>query len=31
MLLQDYVEIFWQRKWLFVMPLLVGVVASYIV
>jgi succinoglycan biosynthesis transport protein ExoP len=31
MLLQDYVEIFWQRKWLFVILLLVGVVASYIV
>ena len=31
MLLQDYVEIFWQRKWLFVIPLLVGVMARYIV
>jgi len=31
LLLQDYVEIFWQRKWLFVILLLVGVVASYIV
>jgi polysaccharide biosynthesis transport protein len=30
MLLQDYVEISWQRKWWFIMPLVIGVVAGYI-
>src|SRR5215831_13975144 len=28
--LQDYVEIFWRRKWLLVIPLAVGVVAGYV-
>jgi polysaccharide biosynthesis transport protein len=28
--LQDYVEIFWRRKWLFVIPLVIGVVAAYV-
>src|SRR5215467_8485169 len=28
--LQDYVEIFWRRKWLLVIPLVLGVVAGYV-
>jgi succinoglycan biosynthesis transport protein ExoP len=28
--LQDYVEIFWRRKWCLVMPLVLGVVAGYV-
>gem|GEM_PF-289811 len=28
--LQDYVEIFWRRKWWLVMPLVLGVVAGYV-